>query len=87
MNEKSKSLAERAYELWTARGQPHGSAEEDWLNAERELQSGTSSSALALEESLADSFPASDRPASHAPDTIPRDAAGKWQAAARKTDI
>jgi hypothetical protein len=87
MNENSKSLAERAYELWTARGQPHGSADQDWLNAERESRSETSPPAEPLDESLAESFPASDPPASHAADRIPSNADDKWRAAARKTDI
>lgn len=29
------SIAELAYRLCVARGRPHGSAEEDWLEAER----------------------------------------------------
>jgi hypothetical protein len=32
-----KSIAELAYRLWNARGRPDGSAEEDWLEAERRL--------------------------------------------------
>ena len=32
-----EALAERAYELWQARGCPDGSAECDWFEAEREL--------------------------------------------------
>ncbi|MGH9656682.1 MAG: DUF2934 domain-containing protein [Bryobacteraceae bacterium] len=31
------SIAARAYERWRQRGFPEGSAEEDWLEAEREL--------------------------------------------------
>jgi hypothetical protein len=84
MNGNSKSIAERAYELWTARGQPHGSAEQDWLKAERELQAGASPPAQALDESLAESFPASDPPASHAPDEVPSNADDKWAAAAKE---
>jgi hypothetical protein len=30
--------AERAFELWQAHGCPQGSAEQDWLQAEAELQ-------------------------------------------------
>ena len=32
-----QSIAELAYHLWNARGRPHGSEEEDWLEAERRL--------------------------------------------------
>jgi Protein of unknown function (DUF2934) len=32
-----QSIAELAYHLWNARGRPHGSEEENWLEAERRL--------------------------------------------------
>lgn len=32
-------IASRAYDLWQDRGRPEGSAEEDWFEAERELES------------------------------------------------
>lgn len=32
-------IADRAYQRWVERGCPQGSAEEDWLEAERELTS------------------------------------------------
>jgi hypothetical protein len=32
-----ESIAELAYQLWIARGQPHGSHDQDWLEAERRL--------------------------------------------------
>ena len=32
-----QSIAELAYHLWNARGRPHGSEKEDWLEAERRL--------------------------------------------------
>lgn len=31
-------IAQRAYEKWCKRGQPHGTHVQDWLEAERELQ-------------------------------------------------
>ncbi|HZU35625.1 MAG TPA: DUF2934 domain-containing protein [Gemmataceae bacterium] len=31
-------IAARAYEKWCRRGRPHGTAMQDWLEAERELQ-------------------------------------------------
>lgn len=41
MSERKLSREEverRAYELWLARGAPHGSDQADWLQAERELK-------------------------------------------------
>jgi hypothetical protein len=36
VNTNTKSNAGKvAYELWEGRGRPHGSAEQDWLAAER----------------------------------------------------
>ncbi len=32
-------IASRAYQRWQHRGRPDGSAEEDWLEAEREVES------------------------------------------------
>jgi hypothetical protein len=32
-------VASRAYERWQRRGRPEGSAEDDWFEAERELES------------------------------------------------
>ena len=34
-----EEIAQRAYELWLKRGAPHGSDQDDWLAAERELDS------------------------------------------------
>jgi hypothetical protein len=36
-------IAQRAYELYCARGRVDGQAEDDWLRAERELTNGRSS--------------------------------------------
>ena len=36
---KKEAIAERAYQLWIARGRAHGSEEEDWLEAERQMSS------------------------------------------------
>jgi hypothetical protein len=38
MSADIKSVAELAYELWVARGRPHGSALQDWAEAERQLE-------------------------------------------------
>jgi FtsZ-interacting cell division protein ZipA len=37
MNKNAQETELRAYELWEARGRPHGSAEDDWYQAEREV--------------------------------------------------
>lgn len=39
-----------------------------------------------VDESLEETFPASDAPASHLPDTPPANAAAKWRAAKRAAD-
>ena len=36
---RTSDIQELAYRLWHDRGCPHGSAEEDWLEAERQLLS------------------------------------------------
>ena len=33
-----QAIAERAYQLWEARGRPEGEHEQIWIDAERELQ-------------------------------------------------
>jgi hypothetical protein len=35
---RSRSVGELAYQLWQARGCPQGTAEQDWLDAERLLR-------------------------------------------------
>ena len=40
MHPEHRSIGELAYHLWQARGCPEGSAEQDWLDAERQLRSG-----------------------------------------------
>ena len=37
-HERKGEIAALAYDLWHARGCPDGSPEEDWLQAERQLQ-------------------------------------------------
>ena len=39
MHPEHRSIGELAYHLWQARGCPEGSAERDWLDAEKQLQS------------------------------------------------
>ena len=33
-----EKIAQRAYQIWCDRGQPQGTADEDWLTAEAELR-------------------------------------------------
>jgi Protein of unknown function (DUF2934) len=87
MSTGTKSIAEMAYELWIARGRPHGSAERDWLEAERLAQQSTPAApetkAAKVDETIAQTFPASDPPATHTPDIVPSNAEAKWAAASR----
>jgi hypothetical protein len=80
----TKSIAELAYQLWVARGRPHGSAEVDWLEAERQLAKARPAAPTQIntqvESSLLDTFPASDPPATHILDRPPRNADAKWKA-------
>ncbi len=73
---RDSAIAELAYRLWIERGRPHGSAEANWLEAERRL-----SPQPAEDASSRDSFPASDPPATRQPDIVPSNAAEKWRAA------
>jgi len=41
LNPAHEAIARRAYELWEARGRPHGSPEEDWFRAQNELRTGS----------------------------------------------
>jgi hypothetical protein len=60
----NKSIAELAYQLWDARGRPHGSEEEDWLEAEQQLARAKELDAADLkreggaDSSLKEPFPA-----------------------------
>jgi hypothetical protein len=80
-----KSIAELAYQLWVARGRPHGSAEVDWLEAERLLSKPSDGAPTEInaevEASLKGTFPASDPPSCHIPDNPPSNADAKWKAA------
>jgi hypothetical protein len=82
-------IAELAYHLWNARGRPNGSEEDDWFDAERQLTAAAESQSAdedgggTVEESLKDTFPASDPVASHIPDLPPSNAEDKWIAAGK----
>jgi hypothetical protein len=63
---------ELAYRLWEERERPEGRPEEDWFEAERRLQSDQHrADSAAVDESMRESFPASDPPSSHLPDKPP----------------
>ena len=100
MHPEHRSIGELAYHLWQARGCPQGSAERDWLDAERQLRSAqganqsraaesSSSDAVdrsldAIDRALKETFPASDPPASQRADEPPANADAKWKAAASR---
>jgi len=91
MHPEHRSIGELAYHLWQARGCPEGSAERDWLDAEKQLHlaqgasdaraESTASASDITDRSLQDTFPASDPPASQRPDEPPANADAKWKAA------
>jgi hypothetical protein len=41
MHRENRSVGELAYQLWQARGCPDGTAEQDWLDAERQLRTAS----------------------------------------------
>ncbi len=67
MHPEHRSIGELAYRLWQARGCPEGSAEQDWLDAEKQLQSAHPRAAEptaseAIDRSLEETFPRAIRP-------------------------
>jgi hypothetical protein len=90
MQSEQTTIGELAYRIWQARGCPEGTAEKDWLDAEKQLQSKPASephtteptASNAIDRSSQESFPASDPPASHLPDVPPANADDRWKAAA-----
>jgi hypothetical protein len=90
MQPERTSIGELAYRLWQAHGCPEGTAEQDWLDAEKQLQSAPRATeqrapeptaSNAVDRSSQESFPASDPPANHQPDVPPANADAKWKAA------
>lgn len=80
-------IRELAYSIWEAGGCRQDTAQEDWLTAERQLlgESPPTKAATprAVDDSIKQSFPASDPPASRLPDEPPVNAEAKWEAAAK----
>jgi hypothetical protein len=85
MHPERTSIGELAYRIWQARGCPEGTAEQDWLDAEKQLKSAQRAAeptaSDAIDRSLQETFPASDPPASRRPDVPPANADAKWKAA------
>jgi hypothetical protein len=98
MHPEHRSIGELAYRLWQARGCPEGTAERDWLDAEKQLKgaqraiepratvsrASESTTSNAIDSSLKATFPASDPPASQRADEPPANADAKWKAAASR---
>ena len=81
MARDEQAIRQLAYELWIARGRPVGSADMDWYTAERRLTRQQRADSQAVDESVKESFPASDPPAPALPDKPPSNADEKWAAA------
>lgn len=84
MHPENRTVGELAYQLWQARGCPVGTAEQDWLDAERQLRTALpttpATTSKAVDEALKKTFPASDPPSTHMPDQPPANAEAKWKA-------
>jgi len=76
-----QAVRDLAYSLWEQRGKPEGDAERHWLEAERLLGAAPRTDNQRVDESVRESFPASDAPASGLPDKPPANADRKWAAA------
>jgi len=57
-----QEIARRAYEIFEDRGRGVGRDLDDWLQAERELSGRSQPDEASVDESLSESFPASDPP-------------------------
>lgn len=82
MHPEHRSIGELAYHLWQARGCPEGSAEQDWLDAERQLRSAPRAAELRATESRATESRAADPAASADPrsDEPAANADTRWKA-------
>jgi hypothetical protein len=81
-----QKIRELAYRIWESEGKRSGCSEDDWFRAENQLLSAELAShqpgPSGVDESVKESFPASDAPSSHLPDEPPINADAKWAAAA-----
>ena len=76
-----QAVRELAYSLWEQGGKQEGDAERHWFEAERLLGAKPRTDNQRVDESVRESFPASDAPASGLPDKPPANADRKWAAA------
>jgi len=76
-----QAVRDLAHSLWEQRGKPEGEAEQHWFEAERLLGAQPRTDSQRVDESVRESFPASDAPASGLPDKRPANADSKWAAA------
>jgi hypothetical protein len=67
-----QTISDLAYALWQARGCPDGTADSDWVEAERQFMS-TRNASSTTDGGSQDSFPASDPPANQLSDKPPVD--------------
>ena len=81
MQPDQRAIRDLAYSLWEQRGKPDGGPDEDWFEAERLLGARPRTDNQRVDESVRESFPASDAPASGLPDKPPANAETKWAAA------
>jgi Protein of unknown function (DUF2934) len=98
MHPEHRSIGELAYHLWQARGCPEGSAEQDWLDAEKQLRiaqratkprtteprAAEATPSDAIDSSLQKTFPASEPPASQRADEPPANADAKRKTTASR---
>jgi Protein of unknown function (DUF2934) len=81
MQPDHRDIRELAYSLWEQRGKPEGGDQKDWFEAERLLGVQPRIDSQRVDESVRESFPASDAPATGLPDKPPANADEKWAAA------
>jgi hypothetical protein len=93
MDPSEETIRRLAHQLWEAGGRRNDSHESDWLRAERMVREAQQSqsaaqqshsgtrAAVRVDESVRESFPASDAPSTHTPDIRPANADAKWAAA------
>lgn len=88
----TEAVRRLAYQLWRQRRPSEGTAEGDWYRAEQMLMNDATlrdrdendtplQTQRKTDDTVKQSFPASDPPASHLPDVPPVNADAKWAAA------